>query len=123
MSSIFGKDYKLGANTPYVGMLEAQKRRGRVTRATMLDPIEQWMEDANCAGCNPDNFFPEQYSTDVPRKMVQERHVCANCGVQPECADYALRVNATAGLWAGVLIYGDYQWRDKLIAKAKEMDA
>ena len=110
-------------DTVYQGLLEAQKREGQVSRIGKHDPVETWMEDANCVGCDPERFFPYIDHSGVARDMRQEKKVCANCGVRPECANYALKINANAGLWAGVLIGSNNRlWREhlKIIASGRE---
>ena len=122
-SNRFGKPgWRLSEETPYLGLLEAQKREGQVTRVRKDDPVETWMDDANCAGLNPESFFPHVDQNKKTRNLTQERAVCANCGVRPECANYALKINATDGLWAGVVITADIFWRQQLINIAREIN-
>ena len=50
--------WRLSEQSRSQGLLEAQKREGQVTRVRKDDPVETWMDDANCAGLNPESFFP-----------------------------------------------------------------
>lgn len=55
-----------------------------------------WMEDAECIGANPDDFFPDQGV--VPKKA---KELCGKCSVRISCLEYALEVNEPLGIWGG----------------------
>lgn len=57
---------------------------------------EDWRDDAECLGEDPDIFFPTQgESTD------QARAICARCPVAAECLDFALAGGEKFGIWGG----------------------
>lgn len=116
------KRVKFDDETRYQGLLEAQKREKQPSRPTMHDVIETWMDQANCVGTNPESFFPYLDQFGKSRNLSQERRICAACDVRQQCANYALKINANAGLWAGVLIGSTRLWREhlKMIANGKE---
>ena len=61
----------------------------------VIDP--KWRDRANCNGIEPDEFFAEK--TSYANRPLLER-VCANCDVQLECLDFALKYDVI-GWWAG----------------------
>ena len=61
-----------------------------------LEPMP-WAEHANCAGVDPDLFFPERGSNQNHAKAV-----CAGCSVRAECLQYALDHDEKFGTWGGL---------------------
>lgn len=57
----------------------------------------QWHQLANCAGTDPDAFFPEHSESQKAPKLV-----CKSCPVQVDCLNYALRNNIEHGIWGGL---------------------
>lgn len=57
---------------------------------------EPWMNQAACAGQNPNIFFPERGGP-----IDQAHHVCHHCPVQTNCLDYALTNHIRHGIWGG----------------------
>jgi WhiB family redox-sensing transcriptional regulator len=55
-----------------------------------------WMDEANCAGTDPEAFFPEPGGVNGLPKQV-----CGNCMVTDECRDYALANDEHYGIWGG----------------------
>jgi WhiB family redox-sensing transcriptional regulator len=55
-----------------------------------------WMDLAECAGVDPDLFFPERGGDSRSAKAI-----CATCPVQPECLEYALANGELFGCWGG----------------------
>ncbi len=66
-------------------------------RALMERPA--WMADANCAGVDPELFFPSRGDTPTLRAAKQ---VCRACDVQAECLAYALNNGEHFGVWGGL---------------------
>ncbi|WP_067856765.1 WhiB family transcriptional regulator [Mycolicibacterium wolinskyi] len=64
-----------------------------------------------CRYDDPDKWFPRH---PVPRARVIR--ICNNCPFQPQCAQAALELAETDGVWAGVQLPGDR-------AEDSEMDA
>lgn len=62
----------------------------------MSDPLA-WKERANCRGCGPALFFPEN-GGDVSLPKA----VCAACEVRAECLDYSLENGEHHGIWGGI---------------------
>jgi WhiB family transcriptional regulator, redox-sensing transcriptional regulator len=60
-----------------------------------LEP-QPWMAHANCAGVDPDLFFPERGESTTEAKAI-----CRACPVRTECLDYALSINERHGIWGG----------------------
>jgi WhiB family redox-sensing transcriptional regulator len=49
---------------------------------------ENWQDDANCLGVDPDLFFPEE--------------VCRGCVVREQCLEFALQNGEKFGIWGGL---------------------
>lgn len=60
--------------------------------------IPGWVEDAACAGHDPELWFPK--STASPRTVA----ICHGCPVRHACLDYALRTRQRHGIWGGLTI-------------------
>lgn len=71
--------------------------------------MSDWRERANCIGTDPNSFFSEVHVA-VPKVV---KRVCANCEVQAECLDWALRHEAN-GYWGGTSEHERQQLRKKL---------
>lgn len=57
---------------------------------------ENWQDDANCLGVDPDLFFPERGAS--TRKA---KEVCRGCFVRADCLEFALQ-NNELGIWGGL---------------------
>jgi WhiB family redox-sensing transcriptional regulator len=56
-----------------------------------------WAAYGTCRGVDPDLFFPG------PEGDVGEAtKICSGCPVQTECADWALNMQLTYGIWGGL---------------------
>lgn len=55
-----------------------------------------WVEQAACAGVDPDLFFPDRGAS-----RAAARRVCAGCPVRAECLEYALEAGEKFGVWGG----------------------
>ncbi len=56
----------------------------------------RWMANGNCAGVDPDLFFPPRGGN-----TAEARQVCAACTVRAECLEYALVNKERFGIWGG----------------------
>lgn len=56
----------------------------------------EWQDRANCAGADPDLFFPEHGES-----LNIVRSICAACPVRDECLDYAVEEGIHHGIWGG----------------------
>lgn len=56
-----------------------------------------WREDALCGQTDPEAFFPEKGGN----PGGDAKRICALCGVQPECLEYALTTGQDEGVWGG----------------------
>lgn len=57
-----------------------------------------WKAQANCAGMNPNDFFPKPHER---RKVIDAKAVCAGCAVREKCLAWALDEGITHGVWGG----------------------
>ena len=55
-----------------------------------------WVDQAACAGVDPDLFFPDRGAS-----LADARRVCAGCPVRAECLEYALEAGEKFGVWGG----------------------
>lgn len=60
-------------------------------------PMGGWVNQAACAGLNPDLFYPARGEPTDTAKAV-----CDSCPVQSDCLDFALRTNQQFGIWGGI---------------------
>jgi WhiB family redox-sensing transcriptional regulator len=64
------------------------------------DPIileENWQDDANCLGVDPDLFFPERGAS-----TREAKEVCRGCVVREQCLEFALQNGEKFGIWGGL---------------------
>lgn len=59
--------------------------------------VTDWSDRAECAGVDPDLFFPERGAS-----LAAARQVCAVCPVRRECLQYALDAGEMHGIWGGL---------------------
>ena len=57
------------------------------------------MEDASCSQVDPDLFFPEQGSAADAARACK---ICADCPVQRQCLEFAVKTGTRWGVWGGV---------------------
>lgn len=62
----------------------------------VLAQREDWIADAACRGMDPGLFFPDRNEPTGPIKAI-----CAECPVQADCLDYAIRTGQKYGIWGG----------------------
>lgn len=58
-----------------------------------------WIDQAACRDAPLDMFFAERGSSH--HTYIAVRKICDNCTVQHDCLSYALKINATHGIWGG----------------------
>jgi len=61
------------------------------------EPAENWQDDANCLGVDPDLFFPERGAS-----TREAKEVCRGCVVQGDCLEFALQNGEKFGIWGGL---------------------
>jgi WhiB family redox-sensing transcriptional regulator len=61
-----------------------------------IGPRPDWVRWAECAGVDPDLFFPERGAT-----TRQAKAVCAGCPVREGCLEFALASVEKFGIWGG----------------------
>ena len=61
----------------------------------------QWQEQSACRSSDPEMFFPVGTTGLALDNIERAKMICATCGVQDECLDYALNTNQEAGVWGG----------------------
>lgn len=70
------------------------------THEQMLQPAnleENWQENANCNGVDPNLFFPERGAS-----TREAKEVCRGCIVPEQCLEYALQNGEKFGIWGGL---------------------
>jgi WhiB family redox-sensing transcriptional regulator len=63
----------------------------------VLEDERPWAAYAACRGVDPDLFFPGP-DGDAREAM----RICAGCAVQAECAEWALDMQLSFGIWGGL---------------------
>lgn len=56
-----------------------------------------WMDNAACAGADPDLFF-----VDVGMAADEAKAICVECPVRTDCLDFALTGRERFGIWGGM---------------------
>lgn len=56
-----------------------------------------WQNRANCAGVDPDLFFPERGES-----TREAKEVCRGCVVRLDCLEFALTNSEKFGIWGGM---------------------
>jgi WhiB family redox-sensing transcriptional regulator len=62
-----------------------------------VEVAENWQDDANCLGVDPDLFFPERGAS-----TREAKEVCRGCVVRDECLEFALQNGEKFGIWGGL---------------------
>lgn len=60
-----------------------------------------WMDAAACAGEDSAAFFPETVGDHSSYVMDVTAQYCDHCPVKQQCYQYAVDINATAGIFGG----------------------
>ena len=66
---------------------------------------ETWHLKASCRGPESVLFFPPALAERREAREAREasaKQICAECIVQPECLEFALRVHEPHGIWGGL---------------------
>lgn len=58
---------------------------------------DDWQDQANCLGVDPDLFFPERGAS-----TREAKEVCRGCVVRLECLEFALQNGEKFGIWGGL---------------------
>lgn len=64
-----------------------------------------WQRDAACRGPESTLFFAPTAPESRPERDAREaraKRICAECVVQEECLEYALRIREPHGIWGGL---------------------
>ncbi len=70
----------------------------RLNKLTILaNKSSEWMVLANCAGVDPNLFFPESGSS-----ASEAKEVCRGCIVSEQCLNFALTNGEKYGIWGGL---------------------
>lgn len=66
--------------------------------------LRGWRAEANCAGVDPDLFYPERGGSKAlqARQIEQAKQVCAGCSVRMQCLVDALEGQEAFGIWGGL---------------------
>lgn len=60
-----------------------------------------WWNLAACQREDPELFFPVSQIGPARTQEALAKAVCARCGVQQQCLDYALAIDEVHGIWGG----------------------
>ncbi len=66
---------------------------------------ETWHLKASCRGPESALFFPPaaaERRDDRDAREAKAKSICAQCSVQSECLEFALRVHEPHGIWGGL---------------------
>ena len=63
--------------------------------------IQNWRSAAACRSADPDLFFPIS-TTGPATQIARAKTICAGCGVQQECLEFALARDERFGIWGGM---------------------
>ena len=66
-------------------------------RVTVQIENNNWQDQANCLGVDPDLFFPERGAS-----TREAKEVCRGCVVRMDCLEYALVNGEKFGIWGGL---------------------
>lgn len=69
-----------------------------MTAPEFVTPRPAWMDYAECAGLDPDLFFPTRDDISSHYEAIR---VCNQCPVRLQCLEYALDNNERKGVWGG----------------------
>ena len=58
---------------------------------------QDWQDQANCLGVDPDLFFPERGAS-----TREAKEVCRGCVVRLDCLEYAQATGEKFGIWGGL---------------------
>ena len=75
---------------------------------------ETWQHRAACRGPESSIFFPPSWAErrdERERREARAKAICADCPVQGECLEFALRVREPHGIWGGL---NEAERRDRL---------
>lgn len=65
-----------------------------------------WMDRATCTSHDPEDFFPhgtrEMKQGDLQILIDATKAICRRCPVIAECTDYAIQMQPSDGIWAGM---------------------
>ena len=60
----------------------------------------EWVEEAVCAQCDPEVWFPVR-GQGAPQATDRALRICGECPVRDECLQYALETEQLHGVWGG----------------------
>lgn len=67
----------------------------------MTENASTWRAAGACLTADPDLFFPIANGQVADRQIVKARRICADCQVQRQCLDFAIRTAEAHGIWGG----------------------
>ncbi|MFE2992371.1 WhiB family transcriptional regulator [Streptomyces sp. NPDC059262] len=60
-----------------------------------------WLDDAACAGEDPEVFFPVGTSGPALHDVRAAKRICHRCPVETACLEWALATGQMTGVWGG----------------------
>jgi WhiB family redox-sensing transcriptional regulator len=66
---------------------------------------DSWQLKAACRGPQATAFFPPSHAERKDEKAAREsraKSICAECHVQRDCLEYAIRIREPHGIWGGL---------------------
>ncbi len=67
----------------------------------------RWVDDARCAGRDPDQFYPFKRGPaghDDETECAKAARVCFACPVRVDCLEHALATDERYGVWGGASV-------------------
>lgn len=68
---------------------------------TPTGSTQSWRSAAACRSADPDLFFPISTTGPATRQIARAKIICAGCGVQQACLEFALTHAQNYGIWGG----------------------
>jgi WhiB family transcriptional regulator, redox-sensing transcriptional regulator len=62
---------------------------------------ENWRSAGACLSADPDLFFPISAAGPGERQITRAKMICADCGVRPQCLEFAMSHDQVYGIWGG----------------------
>jgi WhiB family redox-sensing transcriptional regulator len=67
----------------------------------MTEYAMDWRADGACLSADPDLFFPIATGVVAAKQVTKAQRICADCRVQKQCLDFAMKTGEVHGIWGG----------------------
>ncbi len=68
---------------------------------TVTGNAMNWRAAGACLTADPDLFFPISSAGPGEKQIARAKSICADCGVQRKCLEFALAHDQVYGIWGG----------------------